>query len=206
MKKILIPVFLFLLIACENSSEISNICPDCIKGKPENHLISAQDLNTVKFLFSSNNINLDNYRVYEFGKDDIGMRHVRCYQYVNNLNLLNELLIFHFDAFGKFKSLSGNIISDIDCDSIPLMDISDIKTMYLQKVGEDSAKNIDKTKIKNGCILCESGYYNVNAYISFSTPDFILAWKVKPEGSTYPFAYINDSAKTVIKYINGNSF
>lgn len=206
MRKILIPVILFLAFACENSTENSSVCPDCIKGKPENHLITAQYLTTAKLLFSSNNINLENYRIYEFGIDDIGGRHVRCYQYVNNLTLLNEILNFHFDAFGKFKSLSGTIITDIDRDSIPSMDISDVKKMYLQKVGEDIAPNIDKTKIENGCVLCEFGYYNVNAYISFSTPVFILAWKVKPEGSYYPFAYINDSTKTVIHYINGNSF
>ena len=206
MKKILIPVILFIAFACENSIENSSVCPDCIKGKPENHLIYAQDLTSAKLLFSSNNINLDSYRIYEFGTDDIGYRHVRCYQYVNNLTLLNEKLIFHYDAFGKFKSLSGTIITDIDCDSVPTMDISDVKKMYLKKVGEDVAPNIDKTKIENGCVLCEFGYYNVNAYVSFSTPEFILAWKVRPEGSAYPFAYINDSAKTVIHYINGNSF
>ncbi len=206
MRKILIPVILFLAFACENSIENSSVCPDCIKGKPENHLINAQDLTTAKFLFSSNNINLDNYRIYEFGIDDIGYRHVRCYQYVNNLILLNEKLIFHFDALAKLKSLSGTIITDIDCDSIPSMDISDVKKIYIQKVGEDDAPNIDKTKIEDGCLLCEFGYYNVNAYVSFSTPVFILAWKVKPEGSAYPYAYINDSTRTVINYYNGNSF
>lgn len=206
MKKILIPVILFIVFACENSIENSSVCPDCIKGKPENHLINAQDLTSAKLLFSSNNINLDSYRIYEFGTDDMGYRHVRCYQYVNNLNLLNEKLIFHFDPYGKFKSLSGTIFTDIYCDSVPSMDISDVRNIYLQKLGEDDAPTIDKSKIENGCIVCEFGYYNINAYESFSTPVFISAWKVKPEVFASPYAYINDSTKTVINYINNTVF
>jgi Zn-dependent metalloprotease len=199
MKRILIPLLLLHFLSCERLKD----CPEIIKGKSEDHLISDQELSTVKSLFISNNLNYDNFQFNRLQKDDLGHHHVRCFQYVNNLKILSNDLIFHFDAQGHYYTLSGTIISTMDIEPSPSMDISELREIYLKSLEEDDSYFGSKKKIENDCLRCELGYYNLNAGISYTTPDFRLAWKIKPDKSDYPVAVVNDSEKSLIYYDNG---
>jgi hypothetical protein len=199
MKKVLIPIILIQLFACENV----NICPNIIKGKPKQHLISDQELNTVKSLFESNNLSLDNFLVYWLQRDDLGYTHVRCYQYINNLNVFSNEVIFHFDKQNHYCILSGELISDINIRPYPSMSTWEVGKLFLQSIKNDGY-NSDKIKqYEDGCFFCELGYYDLNAGISYASQNFKLAWKIRPENSEYPIAYINDSDNSVIYYFSG---
>lgn len=197
MKKFLILIFLLQLTACEENKT----CSDIIKGKPD-HLISSQDLNTVKSLFKLNNLSLDNFQVYRLQKDELGHHHVRCYQFVNDLHVLSNDVIFHFDPTGHYYFLSGEIIQAINISPTPHSDQSAVIELFLNRVENDDINN-NLQEFKNGCFSCELGYWDLNAGISYTDVNFRLAWRVKPEGNDYPLAIINDSENQIIYYDNG---
>jgi hypothetical protein len=199
MKNTLILIFTIALFSCEDQKT----CQEIIMGKPDNHLITDSELSTVKSMFKSNNLNLDNFQVYRLQIDDLGQYHVRCYQYVNNLKLLLNDEIFHFDRLGYYKSLSGEIIDMIDIEPSPAMDIQEVKDIFFQSLEKDKSYSGDKRDIEDGCIICELGYFNLNSGISYTSPDFRLAWIVRPDGSDYPFALIIDPEKALKYYDNG---
>lgn len=198
MKKIFTFLVLVLALSCENLTD----CPKLIKGKPEKHLVTDQELNTITTLFRSNNLSYENYQFFRLQIDDIGYHHVRCFQFVNDLKVLSDELIFHFDAHGDYKSLSGDIISGIDVDSSPSMGLSEVENVFLERTRKDHSASVGE-RFMNECLTCELVYYDLNAGKGLSTPLFVLAWKINSVKSDYPYAIINDSARSVISYDNG---
>lgn len=197
LKKITVLLVLICIISCEGS----NYCTDIIKGKPDNNLISESDFNFVKSLFTTNNLKLDNFLVYRLQVDNSGGKHVRCYQYVNNLQVFSDEVIFHFNAQNHYYFLSGEIISGINLRSDPRMSKNEAVKLFLQFVDDDSFyKSID---LKDDCFKCEIGYYDLNAGSGNETHNFKLAWKIQREESDFPFAYINDTDASKIYYDNG---
>jgi Zn-dependent metalloprotease len=197
MKKIAGLLIFICLLSCEDSK----FCTDIIKGKPDNNLIAESDFNTVRSLFSTNNLSLDNFLVYRLQKDDLGYKHVRCYQYVNNLQVFSDDVIFHFNTQNKYYFLSGEIISWINISSDPKMSKNEVMKLFLELVDDDG--NYSSISLKDECFQCEIGYYDLNAGTGNETHNFKLAWKIKREASDFPFAYINDTDKTKIYYDNG---
>jgi Zn-dependent metalloprotease len=197
MKKIFVLLIFISLVSCEELK----ICTDEIKGKPENNLIVESDFNTVKSLFSTNGLSLDNFLVYRLQKDELGYKHVRCYQYVNNLQVFSDDVIFHFNAQNKYYFLSGETINGIDISSDPNMNRSEAVELFLKTADEDG--RYTRNSLKDECFQCEIGYYDLNAGISYASHNFRLAWKIKCEDSDFPFAYINDTDKSMIYYDNG---
>jgi hypothetical protein len=201
MKKVLISIILIQLFACENDNV--NICSDLIKGKPINHLISDQQLNTVQSLFKSNNLSLDKFLVYRLQGDDLGNTHVRCYQYINDLIVFTGEVIFHFDKYNHYYFTSGDIISSIDIKPYPLMNTWQVGKLFLQIIKNYGYNGDILKQYENGCFSCELGYYNLNAGISYASQNYRLAWKITPKDSQYPVAFINDSDNSLIDYFDG---
>ena len=200
MKKIVVLLFLLLLSSCEKS----NFCSEIIKGKPDNHLINDSDLQTVKSLFESNNLSLNNFLVYRLQIDDMGYKHVKCYQYVNNLKVFTDEVIFHFDAQNHYYVLSGELISTINIKTSPSMSKNDVIKIFLKSVEDDDSDfSPNLEQLKDGCFLCELGYYDLNSGTSYASQNFIRAWKITPEDKDFPVAFINDSDKSLIYYFNG---
>ena len=197
MKKIAVLLIFISLISCEDSK----FCTDLIKGKPDNNLIVESDFNTVKSLFSTNNLRLDNFLVYRLQNDQVGHKHVKCYQYVNNLQVFSDDVIFHFNEQNKYDSLSGEIISGINISSDPKMSKNGAMKLFLELVDDDGYYT--SNSLKDECFQCEIGYYDLNAGTGNETHNFKLAWKIQREDSDYPFAYINDTDKSKIYYDNG---
>jgi Fungalysin/Thermolysin Propeptide Motif len=197
MKKLPILLILVWLSSCE----VSNFCTDIIKGKPDYILINESDYNTVKSLFSTNDMSLDNYFVYRLQKDDLGYNHVRCYQYVNNLQVFSDEVIFHFNSQNQYNFLSGEIISEINISPDPKMSKNEAVKLFLELVDDDGFYT--SKSLKDDCFLCEIGYYDLNAGSGDSAHNFKLAWKIHQEDSDIPFAYINDTDKRKIYYDNG---
>jgi hypothetical protein len=208
MKRVIILLIPFLLSTCENSKYFvdcvdSKFCSEIIKGKPDGTLISDSDLNIVKSLFESNNLTLDNFLVYKLQKDDQGYNHVRCIQYINNFNVFSNQVIFHFDSQGHYYFLSGDLVSGINIKTLPSMCSQEAITLFLQNVKKDDFYNRNIKQIEDGCFLCELGYFDLNIGTSYAEQNFKLAWWIRPKGSDYPYAYINDTGHTLIYYDNG---
>ena len=197
MKKLPVLLILISLISCEDSK----YCTDIITGIPDQNLINESDLNTVKSLFGTIGVSLGNFLVYRFQTDQLGGKHVKCYQYVNNLQVFSDDVIFHFDAQNKYYFLSGEIISGINISSDPKMSRNDVVKLFLGLADDDG--QYTSNSMKDECFQCEIGYYDLNAGTGNETHNFKLAWKIRREDSEYPFAYINDTDKSKIYYDNG---
>jgi Zn-dependent metalloprotease len=208
MKRILSLVLLISLGACENSKD-SVTCDDTdfsyeiVKGKPDNNLISTAELDTVKDLFELNNLNFDNFLVYRFEKDDLGYIHVKCYQYINNLKVFSNDVIFHFDYKGHYCALSGELISNIDIKTSPSMHVCEVINLFLLNIECDNFKGYPIKEYIAGGFKCELGYYDLNAGVGYASQNFKRAWRISPNEQDYPYALINDSDYSLIYYDNG---
>lgn len=198
MKKYIFLLILLQLVSCETGK----FCSDVISGKPD-HLISDKELVAVKALFKSNNLSLDNFQVYRFQLDDLGHHHVRCYQFVNDINVFSNEVIFHFDKTGHYYFLSGEIISEINIDPSPGLDQQSVIRLFLKRGEADEFQGENLKDLEDKCFSCEIGYWDLNTGISYADTDFRLAWRIKPEGRDYPVAIINDEENKVIYYDNG---
>jgi len=201
MKRIVIPLLLVLTVSCEMLSD----CPKLVKGKPEGHLVDDSELKTIKTLFRASNLSYENYQFYSLECILSGEFYVSCHQYVNDLKVWTDDLFFHFDKNGRFESLSGDIVSAIDAGTSPSMDVTQAESRFLGRMNEDSFFRNSKS-VANGCITCELVYYDIAGMSGGSTPDYVLAWLVKPEKSDYPVAVIKDSDQSVLYYNNGIIF
>jgi len=207
MKKAYCFLILVLLIAC-NDTNYQEQCSDIIvQGESSKYIISNSDLNTVKSIFESNHLSLNNLIVSRFEVDQENHKYIGCYQYVNDLIVFTGHVNFLFDEFNHYYNRSGDMLPNIEINASPKMDKFDLIKMFLDYVENDTIYAIfngnQLEKIKEGCFRCELGYYDLNAGTSYSSPNFILAWKVSPENQRYPYAYINDTDKKLIHYLNG---
>jgi len=85
------------------------------------------------------------------------------------------------------------------------MDVTQAESRFLGRMNEDSFFRNSKS-VANGCITCELVYYDIAGMSGGSTPDYVLAWLVKPEKSDYPVAVVKDSDQSVLYYNNGIIF
>jgi Zn-dependent metalloprotease len=199
MKRVFILVLLIQLFSCEKSP----VCSELIKGKPENHLLDDTKLQTVLALFEKNKLSLENYIIYRIIVSPGGDSHVRCYQYINNLKVLSDEVVFHFNREGHYQSVSGDVISHIEIKPSPSMNHGEVTSLFMKSVEKDSYLYDVERQKEEGCILCELGYYDLNAGISYASQNFTLAWRVSFENSEFPFAILNDSGNSLIYYDNG---
>ena len=79
----------------------------------------------------------------------------------------------------------------------------EVGKMFLQNIKNDSYNRDKINQYEDGCFSCELGYYDLNAGIGYASQNFRLAWRITPEGSEYPVAYINDSDNSLIYYFDG---
>ena len=213
MKKLIILVLFIQSVSCEkfsflsHSNSISSNCADSsichivVKGSPDSSLISTSDMDTIRSLFDANRLNLDNLFFTWFRKDEINHFHVGCNQYINSLNVFTGELIFHFDSLGNYTGLSGEIIPEIKTKPIHSLCIGHVIELFLHNVEKDNVYRLQK--IKEGCLRCELGYWDLNLEKNNMATNFTVAWWVKPIDSNYPFAYIDDTNDSLIFYNNG---
>jgi Zn-dependent metalloprotease len=197
---------IFLLIdgvPIEKDKDGNDFCVNKVLDNPNTIIISEEELIVVKPLFESNRIDYSNYLFYKLQTDELGYHHVRCYQFINNLKVFTNDLIFHFNQAGKYYYLSGNLITKIDLNPESSMIQNNVIKKYLNELNNDDCYTGNKEDIIKGCFDVEFVYYNLNAGISNADKNFTKAWKVKPKSKKYPFAYINDMTSNTIYYDNG---
>jgi Zn-dependent metalloprotease len=152
-------------------------------------------------------LNLDNLFVNSVTVTKLGSEstHVFCSQYVNNLKVLSNSVIYHFDRQGLYSSISGELISTINITTSPSMSVCNVIAMFSQSATNDGfvGTKDHTSQIDTGCVTCELGYYDLNAGSGNSTHNFKRAWRIRTNGSSYPYAYINDSDHSLISYDNG---
>lgn len=202
MKRIYLAFLLLSVISCEDRLSIKD-CQEIIKGKPAGQQVKDSELSTIISLFRFNGLSYDNLLFTQLQTDELGHRHVDCIQYVNDLVLFTEHMNFHFDRMGKFYFRMGDVISGIEMNTEPELDMDEVRSVFFDNVKKDNFYGSSLEEIKKSCLHCELGYYDLNAGTSYAPHKFVLAWKIVPASNGYPMAYINDTDGSVIYYFNG---
>lgn len=188
----------------EPEMQENKYCITRMKDSPDSVLLSKEDFSIAKNLFEFNKLDDSNLQFYEMLKDDLGYYHVKCNQYTNGLKIFTENVIFHFKQ-NICYFCSGNLITQLDLDTIPKMPADAVAEKYLERLEEDSfyqQSGLDAA-IQQGCFEIEFGYHRNDASTGDSYNNYTKTWKINPKGKEYPYAYINDNTSEVIYYDNG---
>jgi Zn-dependent metalloprotease len=205
MKFLLILGIAAILLAACNSNGEGLYCIKTIQNSPGTTVLSKSEMDEIKNLFSRNQLDFKKYQFTRFQKDELGHRHVRCYQFANNLIVFTSDAIFHFDNNGKYYTLSGELVNAISLDKNPSMSRDEVVEKFMGNIEQDGF-NQGNNELISSCFDVEFGYYDLNAGISYADEKYVKAWKIKPRNSEYPFAYINDESSEIIYYDNGIRF
>ena len=191
-------IFSVMHYSCKTKTVNNAYCVKVIQQSPSTLVLPASEQNVIQSLFNSNGMDFSNYQFVQLDTDELGFRHVRCYQFVNNLKVFSEVLIFHFNPQDAYYLVSGNIINSIGLESKPSLNQHKVAGIFIQQIAQEKASMVDQAILK-GCFDIELGYVGLDG----STEKFAKAWKVNPTGKDYPFAYINDETSEIIYYDNG---
>lgn len=192
--------------ACKKDKTESNFCIHTIHSSPAKTILTQAEMDTIQYLFDRNNLDYSNYLFYSFERDELGDHHVRCYLFVNHLEVFTNDLIFHFNAQDDYYFLSGHPVNTINLDTLSSMQPNWVVAKFVTQVVKDNIYIGNKDDIINGCFELQFGYYDVNTGTSYVPKNFTKAWKVKPVNREYPYAYINDRNSAIIYYDNGIRF
>jgi Zn-dependent metalloprotease len=213
--------FCFSILSCEKNGNENFYCVNTIKNSPTITALSETEMNKIKYLFIHNHLDYTKYKFTQFQEDELGYRHIRCYQFANNLIIFTSDAIFHFDKNDNYSSLSGDLIHTINLNTNSQLPQDKIVGKYIDIVKHDEdflewlrllveMAKVDETvemitleDIIEGCFDVEFGYYDLNTGISYANESFTKAWKIKPTNRKYPYAYINDGNSEKIYYDNG---
>ena len=173
-------------------------CVNVIRHSPATPLLPESELKVIKSLFKSNRMDDSNYLFHRLDTDELGFKHVRCYQFVDNLKVFTEELIFHFNQNDSHYRISGHLIQSTGLDAKPSQSSSKVVEIFIQRIKQERASIVDST-IVMGCFEAELGVIGSEE----SAEKFEKAWKVNPAGKEFPYAYINDKNAEIIYYDNG---
>jgi len=173
-------------------------CVQVIQHSPATPLLPESELMVIKSLFKSNRMDDSNYQFHRLDTDELGFKHVRCYQFVDNLKVFTEELIFHFNQQDSHYRLSGHIISSTGLDAIPSQKPNKVVDVFIQRIKQEKTLIGDSTLLM-GCFEIELGAVGSEG----STEKFEKVWKVNPAGKTFPYAYIKDKNAEISYYDNG---
>jgi Zn-dependent metalloprotease len=202
-RKYLISIIILLFsFSCEIFNDKQNCSNNLIIEKPDDHLISQDELTTIMFLFDKNNLESNTLQFYKLQNDELGYHHVRCNQFINGLKVFDSPLIFHFNNSDTLYRLTGNIIFEINNDTIPSMNQEDVINLFINELNKDEECFCNKEEISNNCFDLEFGYFNLSFGQSNLSEDYVKAWKVSSQISSH-VAYINDETSEIIYYFNG---
>ena len=188
--------------ACKTKTGNNTPCVMVIQNSPNTpSVLSESEMNEIKTLFNNNGMDFTKFQFYQLDTDELGFRHVRCYQLVNNLRVFSVDFIFHFNKDGACYLSSGNLVNVSGIDAKPTLTPNRVAEIFVRKITLEKASMIDQ-KILSGCIDVELGYVATDG----SNEKFTKAWKAKPTDKDYPYAYINDENAEIMYYDNGVRF
>jgi len=184
--------------ACKTSKMNNDRCIQLIQHSRTTPVLSDGEMKRIKSLFASNRMDDTKYQFYQIDTDELGFRHVKGYQFVNNLKVFSEALIFHFNQQDSCYLVSGDLINSIGLDSKPSQQVNKVIDVFIGQIEQEKASKVDKA-ILNGCFEAEFGYIKLDDSIQ----KFAKVWKVNPTDKSHPFAYISDENAEIIVYDNG---
>jgi len=169
-----------------------------------NHTVSAEELAKVRGLFQKNNIDMGTLAITDVTVDERRESHIRAEQFYNNLPiLLGGQIIYHFHSDGKVYDRS--IIDGTTGIYTSGERIGNLNISIEPNISASAAARTAREKMKsNYFFTAELGFWDLTAGTSYTKPDFVLVWRIKPKGADqYPYAIINANTGELIRYWDG---
>jgi len=185
-----------MMCSCKTKTGKNDYCVKVIQNSP--NVLPENEMIVIKSLFNSNRMDAAKYQFYQLDTDELGFKHVRGYQYVNNLKVFSEALIFHFNQNDSCYSVSGVLIQSTGLDAKPSLNQDKAVEVFIKKIAQEKASMVDINILK-GCFEVEFGYVGLDD----SKEKFAKVWKVKPADKDFPYAYIQDDNAEIFYYDNG---
>jgi hypothetical protein len=207
-KLVLLVIIAVGLFSCEKTTIIpeDSRCINLIVDNQNELLLNVQQLDTIKSLFERNNLNYSNLQFFKIDSTPYG-KYAEAYQYVNNLKLFTDEMIYHFDLNSSLTFMSDSQrVTTINLINVPRLTTGQVRYLFMKELEKDhfytnTSNSADSIEIK--CINVEFGYYDLNAGTSFQPKKYTIAWRVHPSYQEFPYAYINDRTGNIIYYFDG---
>ncbi len=206
--KLTVIISAFIIITFSYCSKDDNneeeICVIQKKNSME-HLVPYNYIERIERLFNNNDMTIpENIRFYRLEYSESSVWHVKCIQFWKEFQLFNKEVVYLFDCNDIFMSIDGELIENINIDTIPEVSNKVIGRKFYNRMKNDSIYcSHYQGKIeeyRENCYRTELGIWEMNS----GQKDFVLVWQITPSDSiTFPIAYYNSSTGYLIYYGNG---
>lgn len=169
--------------------------------------VTDAQMDTVKTLFSSNNLSLNHLQIYSvINESKYEIIHVYCNQFINGLLIFGGDTGFHFR-----KGLTGYLLEympsnlikgTVNIDSLHKSSPLHAANVLYQKITDDLQYYSGSSGWADSC-------YNVTLGIISTAPNspnetnYKLTWKITPENNEYPYCIVNALSGALEYYNDG---
>lgn len=209
MKSILYFTAFLLVFSCTKNKDNGpdTGCAKIVSSNPNEKVLPDQELNSIHTLFVKNDLSSTNLQfIYYFNDSTTGLKVVTGVQYVNDLKVFTNNLVYTFNGNDSLISMNKNdIVQDLSLSATPKLSTKKVREVFLDEVSKDIFENKDST-IGENCVDMEFGYYDINRVTNDTTFNYTTAWKAYPQDRKFPYAFINDQNSDLLEYNNGIVF
>jgi hypothetical protein len=207
-KILTIGLLILVILSCRKSDNLpeDNRCTNLVIDNPDIQLLPDQEIDTIKYLFSTNYISYSGLQFWNFiesrGYNNVLFRNIGAYQFVNGLKVFTDYWGFEFGENNVLVNMFGDTIRNLSLPSKPILLQSQVRGIFINEIKKDGFYK-NNLAIQDSCIEMEFGYYDLNSGSGNQSGNYTTAWKVYPKNQNYPNAYIDDLRGKLIYYDNG---
>jgi hypothetical protein len=192
-------LFLFSFLTLVSCTKDKRYIPEdhgCINRvivSEHDYSVSVYDYEYAAQLFHRNNISQAGLRFTRLEKDTFSTGafvNIRSQQYINGLPVFVRVIDYGFKN-EQYDYLYGELATT-GLDATPRLNLALVRRLYIEraKAGGYNFSNI--------CLNAEFGYYDVNIGTGTNAISLVKAWKVNPQDSEWPVAYIDDNGVVIV--------
>ncbi len=208
MKKIYLIAFIALaFVSCKKNDQLPGENGCITQIKRQNFNIKSADSITAIQLLKQNNIPYNDVQLEYFSSSNLpsAQSSASTYQSVFVIQQINGLPILSNEIWYQFinnilQTTSGTRYNEINLNTTSSLHLTQLRAAYLAEVTKNNS--IKATQLKDSCLVAQFGYYDLNVNVN-STPNFVKAWLVKPQHSSYPQVTLQDGSGKTINYNSG---
>lgn len=205
-------IYLIAIVALAFASCKKNYQPPGDSGcitqiKRQNFVIKSADSVTAIQLLKQNNIPYNDVQLEYFSSYNVpsNQSNPGYYQSVFVIQQINGLPILSGEIWYQFtnsvlQSTSGTRYNEINLSNSSSLQLAQLRAAYLAEVTKNNSTC--GTQLKDSCLVAQFGYYDLNVDVN-NTPNFVKAWLIKPQHSTYPQVTLQDGSGKTIVYNSG---
>jgi hypothetical protein len=170
---------------------------------------SADDSTTTIALMKANNLSTGGFLFYTYESYNAldQNNQMGYYQIASAIQIRNGLPVFFEDITFPFENGEFNepypaaqfIVGNITLDNKPNLTLQTLRDKFIKT---DNASEAHSISIGDSTLVAQLGYYNlnINQMSVGGAPDYIKAWYVHPQHSSWPEGYFRDDNGSTLSF------